>query len=112
MAIRFDDNKPDAQDLPVVSWVEDRNLFAPGSGGPARVTCFIRPDEEGVLQFVAAGSVRHGNSWRRGPGSGWSLSSEARRITLLFGARPGSAGMARDKGKTGIARMATTDGAW
>jgi len=61
MAIRLDPEECDAQGLPVVSWKEDRNLFAPEGFGPARVACFIRPDRETeVLQFVSAGSVRHG----------------------------------------------------
>ena len=42
-----------------MSWVEDRNIFAPEGVGPSRVACFIRPDKEsGKLMFVAAGSVR------------------------------------------------------
>ncbi len=61
MTIRFDDITHDAQGLPVVSWVEDRNIFAPDGLGPARVACFVRPDEKTrELMFVAAGSVRHG----------------------------------------------------
>ena len=62
MAIRFDTVTMDEQKLPVVSWEEDRNIFAPEGIGPARVACFIRPDKEsGELMFVAAGSVRHGD---------------------------------------------------
>ncbi len=61
MGIRFDTITEDEQKLPVVSWEEDRNIFAPEGIGPARVACFIRPDQEsGELMFVAAGSVRHG----------------------------------------------------
>jgi hypothetical protein len=60
MGIRLDPETKDAQGFPVVSWEEDRNLFAPEGYGRARVTCFIRPDKEGVLQFVSVGSVRHG----------------------------------------------------
>lgn len=60
MTIRFDDVKEDAQGLPVVSWTEDRNIFAPDGLGPARVACFVRPGEGGELMFVAAGSVRYG----------------------------------------------------
>src|SRR5215470_7207098 len=61
MAIRLDvKTTKDAQDLPVVSWEEDRNRFAPGGISPARVACFIRPDANGVLQFVSVGWVRHG----------------------------------------------------
>ena len=62
MAIRFDTVTMDEQKLPVVSWEEDRNIFAPEGIGPARVACFIRPDKEsGELMFVAAGLVRHGD---------------------------------------------------
>jgi len=61
MGIRFDTITEDEQKLPVVSWEEDRNIFAPEGIGPARVACFIRPHKEsGELMFVAAGSVRHG----------------------------------------------------
>ena len=60
MGIRLDPEAVDAQGLPVVTWEEDRNLFAPGGISPARVACFIRPNEKGELQFVSVGSVRHG----------------------------------------------------
>jgi hypothetical protein len=60
MAIRLDAETVDGQGLPVVTWEEDRNLFAPGGSGRARVSCFIRPDSAGVLQFVSAGWVRQG----------------------------------------------------
>jgi len=71
MAIKLDVIGKDDQGLPVVSWEEDRNLFAPGGGGRERVSCFIRPDKEtGELQFVAVGLVRHGayeetRPWRK-----------------------------------------------
>lgn len=60
MGIRLDPEQVDEQGLPVVAWEEDRNLFAPEGAGRARITCFIRPDAFGVLQFVSAGSVREG----------------------------------------------------
>jgi hypothetical protein len=61
MAIRLDpEPRTDAQGLPVVTWSEDRNLFAPEGVGSARVVCFIRPDEDGVLQFVSVGTKRYG----------------------------------------------------
>jgi hypothetical protein len=60
MAIRFDGTRADPQGLPVVTWEEDRNLFAPDGISPARVSCFIRPDAAGVLHFVSVGPVRHG----------------------------------------------------
>jgi hypothetical protein len=71
MAIKIDVIDRDAQGLPVVSWIEDRNHFAPGTGGRERVSCFIRPDQEtGELHFVAVGKVRHGEDietrpWRK-----------------------------------------------
>jgi len=70
MAIKIDVIDKDAQGLPVVSWIEDRNHFAPSVGGRERVTCFIRPDDTGELQFVAVGKVRHGEDeetrpWRK-----------------------------------------------
>ena len=60
MGIWLDRELVDDQGFPVVTWEEDRNLMAPGGIGRVRVSCFIRPDAEGVLQFVAVGSVRHG----------------------------------------------------
>jgi hypothetical protein len=60
MAIRIESITRDAQGLPVVTWIEDRDMFAPGGGGRERISCFIRPDKDGVLQFVAAGTRRHG----------------------------------------------------
>lgn len=60
MAIRLDAPASDAQGLPVVSWEEDRNLFAPEGIGRSRVACFIRPDPNGELMFVSVGAVRHG----------------------------------------------------
>ncbi len=113
MAIRFDDNEPDAQGFPVVSWVEDRNLFAPGGASLARVTCFIGRDETtGVLQFVAAGSVRHGDYVEARP---WQrlVSFERSSADHLYYSAQDRAALEwlGQKGKTGIARMATTDGA-
>jgi hypothetical protein len=60
MAIRLDAEAVDEQGFPVVTWEEDRNIFAPDGHARARVACFIRPDSAGVLQFVSVGSVRHG----------------------------------------------------
>lgn len=54
--IAFDEVTKDAQELPVVSWVEDRNLF--GGGSRKRIACFIAPDSEGVLQFCCGGQKR------------------------------------------------------
>lgn len=60
MAIRIESVTRDAQGLPVVTWIEDRDMYSPGSGGRERISCFIRPDEDGVLHIVAAGSRRYG----------------------------------------------------
>jgi hypothetical protein len=60
MSIRIDETiRKDAQGFPVVSWIEDRNMFA--SGALEKVTCVIRPNREGVLEFVAFGKVRFGD---------------------------------------------------
>jgi len=110
MAIRLDPETVDAQGLPVVSWEEDRNAFAPEGFGPARVTCFLRPDAAGVLQFVAAGSARQGEF------------EEARSWELLLGFERSSAEQhyhsAADRpildvlaGKSKAARLLLTDGA-
>jgi hypothetical protein len=112
MAIKFDNNGPDAQGLPVVSWAEDRNLFAPGGVSPARVSCFIRPGADGSLQFVAAGPVRHGpdlqaRSWQR------LVSFERSSADHLYYSEEDRARMKwlRSKDKTGAITVATTDGA-
>jgi hypothetical protein len=112
VAIKFDDNEPDAQGLPVVSWVENRNLFAPG-GSAARVYCFIRPDKKtGALQFVSVGSVRHGEFEEARP---WHLLEAFERSSadhLYYSAQDQAAlEWLRSKDKTGIARTATADGA-
>ena len=112
MAIRLDPEAVDAQGLPVVSWEEDRNAFAPEGFGQARITCFLRPDAAGVLQFVAAGSVRHGEF------------EEARSWELLLGFERSSAeqhynsasdrallDMLASKSKSGAGRLLLTDGA-
>jgi hypothetical protein len=113
MGIRLDPEAADAQGLPLVTWEEDRNLFAPEGSGPARVTCFIRPDREtGVLQFVASGSVRHG------------LFEEARPWELLKSFEKGSADqlyyaasdravldLLASKSKSGAGRLLAADGA-
>jgi hypothetical protein len=113
MAIRIAPVKVDAQKLPVVTWEEDRNLFAPGGGSPARVACFIRPDKKtGVLQFVSVGSVRHGAFEEARP---WELLKSFAKSSaddLYYSAED----QARiqwlgSKIKAGAGRMLTTDGA-
>jgi hypothetical protein len=86
MAIRLDKERTDAQGLPVVTWEEDRNLFAPGGISPARVACFIQPDAEtGVMQFVSAGLVRHGEFVEaRPPGRSWFRSARVRRSSITI----------------------------
>ncbi|MGO9058025.1 MAG: hypothetical protein ACLQU2_11675 [Candidatus Binataceae bacterium] len=113
MAIRLDPEQTDAQGLPVVTWEEDRNLFAPEGFGPARVACFIRPDREtGVLQFVAAGSVRHGPFEEARP---WELlkSFEKGSADQLYYAASDRAALdlLASKSKSGAGRLLAADGA-
>ncbi len=113
MGIRLDPEHTDAQGLPVVTWEEDRDHFAPDGLGPARVACFIRPDKDtGVLQFVSVGSVRHGafeeaRPWARlvsfGSGIADQLYQTAEKRALLE--------MLASKSKSGAGRVLTTDGA-
>jgi len=112
MAIRLDTETVDAQGLPVVTWEEDRNHFAPGGHGPARVSCFIRPDETGVLQFVSVGSVRHGafeeaRPWEKlasfAEGTAEQLYHTATDRVLLD--------TLAGKSKSGAGRILVTDGA-
>ncbi len=113
MAIRLDPEQTDAQGLPVVTWEEDRNLFAPEGFGPARVACFIRPDQEtGVLQFVAAGLVRHGPFEEERP---WELlkSFEKGAADQLYYAASDRAALdlLASKSKSGAGRLLAADGA-
>ncbi len=113
MAIRLDPERTDAQGLPVVSWEEDRNLFAPGGLSPARVACFIRPDEEtGVLQFVSVGPVRHGEFEEARP---WEkLVSFGTGTAEQHYHSPGERAvidMLASKSKSGVGRVLATDGA-
>jgi len=114
MAIRLDaKTTKDAQDLPVVTWEEDRNLFAPGGVTPARVSCFIRPDENGVLQFVSVGLVRHGEieearSWQK------LVRFEVKRADELYHSAKDRVllDVLASKSKSGAGRVFTTDGAF
>ena len=113
MAIRIDAITHDAQGLPVVSWEEDRNLFAPDGLGPARVACYIRPDKKtGALQFVAAGSVRHGAFEVVRP---WELlhSFEHSTAEQQYHAPAERAliDTLASKSKSGLGRLLATDGA-
>jgi hypothetical protein len=112
MAIKLEKTLKDAQGLPVVTWEEDRNHFAPEGAGCARVTCFLRPDEEGVLQFVAAGSVRHGpfedarpwellQTFAKGSADELYYSAEDRALLQTLA----------NKIKGDLGRLPTTDGA-
>lgn len=70
------DGKPALVNFPVVAWLEDRNMHAPGGGGVERVECRIMKAgqgldgiEEGALLFVSrgrvhAGSYEEGRPWR------------------------------------------------
>ena len=113
MAIRIDAITQDAQGLPVVSWEEDRNLFAPDGIGPARIACFIRPDEKTrVLQFVAAGSVRHGAFEEARP---WQLLHSFERSTAeQHYYAPHERALIdtlANKSKSGLGRLLANDGA-
>ncbi len=113
MAIRLDPEAVDEQGLPVVSWEEDRNLFAPEGFGPARVACFIRPDKEtGVLQFVAAGSVRHGKFGEARP---WELLKSFEKGTAeqhyYSAADRALLDVLASKSKSGAGRLLAADGA-
>jgi hypothetical protein len=113
MAIRLDPKAADAQGLPVVSWEEDRNLFAPGGAIRARVACFIRPDEDGVLQFVSVGLVRHGAFEEARP---WEqlASFGVERADQHYYPTGGRAllDVLAGQSKSGIGRLLATDGAF
>ena len=111
MAIRLDPKATDAQGLPVVTWEEDRNLFAPGGVSPARVACFIRPDANGVLQFVSVGLVRHGEFEEARP---WEalVSFEVKKADQLYHAGERVlVDVLASKSKSGAARLLAHDGA-
>jgi hypothetical protein len=111
MAIKLEPKAADVQGLPVVSWKEDRNQFAPGGPGPARMACFIRPDEHGVLQFVSVG-LRHGAFEEARPWqtlTGFEVSS-ADKLHYSAGDRA-ILDMLASKSKSGVGRLLTTDGA-
>jgi hypothetical protein len=113
MTIKLDPVAADGQGLPVVTWEEDRNHFAPEGAGRARVACFIRSDEKsGVLQFVRSGSVRHGafeeaRPWDRlvsfGRETAEQLYASASDRALLD--------VLASKSKSGAGRLLATDGA-
>jgi hypothetical protein len=111
MAIRLDPKAADAQGLPVVTWEEDRNLFAPGGVSPARVACFIRPDANGVLQFVSVGWVHHGEFEEARP---WEnlVSFEIKKADQLYHAGERVlVDVLASKSKSGAARLMAHDGA-
>jgi hypothetical protein len=112
MTIRLDPEAADAQGLPVVTWEEDRNLFAPEGPGPARVACFIRPDwETGVLQFVASGSVRHGSFEEARPWELLKSFEKAAADQLYYAALDRAAlDLLASKSKSGAGRLLTADG--
>jgi hypothetical protein len=113
MAIQLDDEGVGKQGFPVVCWEEDRNLFAPEGHGPARVACFIKPDEHGVLQFVCVGSVRHGQFVEARP---WDKLKSFERATaehLYFSAGDRAALDSRSSFlMRRIFRRARTSGSW
>jgi hypothetical protein len=112
MGIRLDAKDKDAQGLPVVTWEEDRNAFAPDGFGRARVSCFIRPDDNGVLQFVSVGSVRHGAFEEMRP---WatlvSFARETAEQHYYTAADRAVLEVLTSKSKSGVGRLLATDGA-
>ena len=112
MGIRLDTEAGDAQGLPVVTWEEDRNVFAPEGFGRARVGCFIRPDEAGILQFVSVGLVRHGAFEEARP---WarlvSFARETAEQQYHTAADRALLEMLTSKSKSGVGRLLATDGA-
>jgi hypothetical protein len=112
MAIRLDAETVDKQGFPVVSWEEDRNLFAPEGHGRARVACFIKPDKEGVLHFVCVGSVRHG---RFEEARRWDMLRTFERATAEHLYYSGGDRAALDwlgsRSKSGAGRVLMADGA-
>ena len=112
MGIRLDTEAGDAQGLPVVTWEEDRNVFAPEGFGRARVACFIRPDEAGILQFVSVGLVRHGAFEEARP---WarlvSFARETAEQQYHTAADRALLEMLTSKSKSGVGRLLATDGA-
>lgn len=80
---------------------------------PARVSCFIRPDKDGVLQFVSVGLVRHGEFEEARPWealAGFEVST-ADRHYYSAGHRALFDALA-NKSKSGDGRLLTTDGAF
>lgn len=111
MAIELDIVKKDGQKLPAVSWVEDRNIFAPGGMGRERVSCFIRPEEEsGELQFVKVGKARHGDEVEVRPW-GRLISFELAHAEQLYLSAQDKALMQLASGKNRAAGLLFTDGA-
>ena len=112
MGIRLAAEAVDAQGLPVVTWEEDRNLFAPGGFGRARVTCFIRPDVNGVLQFVSVGPVRHGAHEEARPWEALVSFSVSRADQHYYSASEKALiEVVASRGKSGAGRLVATDGA-
>jgi hypothetical protein len=112
MAIQLDVIGRDDQQLPAVSWIEDRNMFAPGKGGRERVSCFIKRDPRtGELLFASVGLVRHGNREKARP---WS-----RLVSFKLSRADDQYKPAQEKAmeeaigqKYPAARVALTDGAF
>lgn len=109
MAIRLDPEQTDAQGLPVVTWEEDRNLIS----GRARISCFIRPDQTGALQFVAAGPVRFGVFEEARPWERLVSFTVAKADELYYStADRALIDIVTSRGKSGGARALAADGAF
>jgi hypothetical protein len=113
MAIRLGPPAADDQGLPAVNWEEDRNLFAPGGVTPAPVSCFIRPDAGGVLQFVSVGLVRHGRFEEERPWEALKGFAVERADQHYYSGRDRALlEHLASKSKSGVGRLLTADGAF
>jgi hypothetical protein len=112
MAIKLDPVAMDDQGLPVVGWEEDRNLYSPETTNRARVSCFIRPNAAGELQFVSVGPVRYGAFEEARP---WQklASFAVERAEQLYHSSADRVllEVLASKSKSGAGRLLATDGA-
>jgi hypothetical protein len=112
MGLRLDPEQTDKQGFPVVSWEEDRNLFAPEGLGTARVACFIRPSETGELQFVSVGTARAGEYEKARPWAALaSFSAEGAERHYYSGTETALLHMLGSKTKNAAAQALLKDGA-
>jgi hypothetical protein len=112
MVIRLDPEATDKQGFPVVTWEEDRNLFAPEGPGTTRIACFIRPNEAGELEFVSVGSTRAGGYEKARPWAALaSFSAERAEQHYYSGTETALLHMLGSKTKNSGAQALLRDGA-